>query len=368
MESVSQYYHGFNLIPGVGPLCFKKLLSYFPDLEQAWFAPLLELKRAGLEEKEARQIISARSGINPAEALQKVRQQGIKIITIQNKKYPKSLKEIYDPPALLYLKGEIKKPGNIYLSVVGTRKPTSYGRQVTFQIVGLLSQIKISIVSGLALGIDALAHQACLSFAGHTIAVLGSGIDDQSIYPRTNFKLAQRILGHGGALISEYPPGAPARKQNFPQRNRIIAGLSRGLLVIEAAERSGTSITARAALDQNRDIFAIPGSIYNPYSRGTNNLIKMGAKLVSDTQDILDELNLNLSLKTSKTIQKPSATQEEAIILKYLSQEPTHINEVIRKGKFSSGQVSTILTLLEMKGMVRNVGSGNYIINQLTNL
>jgi len=362
MEQASEYYHAFNLIPCVGPLCFKKLLSYFSEIKQAWSAPFLELKRAGLEEKIARQIITERHEINPQEEAQKIQKQEIRIITIQDKEYPKNLKQIYDPPALLYIRGEIKKPGNICLAVVGTRKPTNYGRQVTFQIVGLLGKAKISIISGLALGIDALSHQSCLDFSVHTVAILGGGIDNQSIYPRNNLNLAQRILEHNGALVSEYPPGTPPRKQHFPQRNRIISGLSRGVLIIEAAEKSGTLITARAALDQNRDIFAIPGSIYNPYSHGTNDLIKMGAKLVSGIQDILDELNLSLSLKPSEKIKVPTKSPEETLILKYLSKEPIHINTLIKKDKFAPGKVSTILTLLEMKGMVRNVGSDNYVV------
>lgn len=362
MNFETRYFHTFNLIPEIGPLRFKKLFSYFANLKEAWEAPLLELKRAGLEEKIAQKILTFRSQIDPEKELDKVKKQNIDIITLKDKDYPALLKEIYNPPALLYVRGNIKNQNGFYLAVVGTRKPSSYGRQVTFQLIGLLAQTKITIVSGLALGIDALAHQASLDFGAPTIAVLGGGCDNYSIYPRTNFGLAQKILERGGGLLSEYPPGTRPLPQNFPQRNRIISGLTLGTLVIEAGEKSGTSITARAALEQNREVFAVPGSIYSLNSRGTNNLIKMGAKLVSCVQDILDELNLDLIIKPNKKEKISPATQEEAVLLKYLSGEPIHIDELIQKTKLPSAQISPILTMMEMQGKVRNVGVGNYVL------
>lgn len=362
MNWETKYFHAFNLIPDISPLRFKRLLSYFPNLKEAFLSPLLELKRAGLEEKIAQKILTFRSQIDPEKELDRVKKQNIDIITLKDKGYPSLLKEIYNPPALLYVRGKIKNQNGFYLAVVGTRKPSSYGRQATFQLIGLLAQTKITIVSGLALGIDALAHQASLDFGAHTVAVLGGGSDDQSIYPRSNFGLAQKILERGGGLLSEYPPGTRPLPQNFPQRNRIISGLSLGTLVIEAGEKSGTSITARAALEQNREVFAVPGSIYSLNSRGTNNLIKMGAKLVSCVQDILDELNLDLIVKPAQKEDISPASQEEATLLKYLSAEPTHIDALIEKSKLSSSQISPTLTIMEMQGKVRNVGSGNYVL------
>lgn len=358
----AKYYHAFSLIPDFGPLKFKKIIHHFADLEKAWFASGTELMRAGIKEKMAEKIAKYRAQINPESEAEKISQSGVRMITIKDEAYPRLLKEIYDPPALLYARGEIKNPCPIALSVVGTRKPSTYGREVVFQLVGLLAQEKITIVSGLALGIDALAHQACLNFSGHTIAVLGGGVDNPSIYPRANWQLGQNILQKSGALISEYPPGTKPAKQNFPNRNRIISGLSQGTLIIEAGEKSGTLITARAALEQNREVFAVPGSIYNPACRGTNYLIKNGAKLVANIQDILEELNLNqITAPLSRAEIKPD-TPEEALILEHLSSEPTYIDSLTQATALPAQKISTVLTMMEMKGMVRNVGGLNYVL------
>ncbi len=358
----SKYYHAFNLIPNIGPLKFKKLIAYFKDLKKAWFAPYTEIIKSGISEEVSERICRERQNINPETEWQKLVTEGLQVLTIQDENYPPLLKEIYDPPAILYLRGEMAHLQKTSLAVVGTRKPTSYGREVTFQLVGLLTQAQINIISGLALGIDALAHQACLNFGGYTIAVLGGGVDDSSIYPRANWGLAQNIIQKGGALISEYPPGTKPLKQNFPHRNRIISGLSQGTLIIEAGEKSGTLITARAALEQNREVFAVPGSIYNPYSRGTNYLIKIGAKLVMNIQDILEELNLSVLKEIPEKQKITSDNPEEALLLQYLSFEPTYIDELTKKTKLPASRISTTLTILEMKGIVRNIGSANYVL------
>lgn len=280
-------------------------------------------------------------------------------ITIENPSYPKLLKEIYDPPKELYVWGDLRPEENYPLAVVGTRKISSYGKQITIDLVRNLTKAGLTIISGLALGVDGLAHQTCLDVNGRTIAVLGSGLN--RIYPSIHQKLAEKIVKAGGAVISEYPPETGPTKWNFPARNRIIAGMSLGVLVIEAPEASGALITARFALDFGREVFAVPGNINNQNSIGTNRLIKLGAKPVTKAEDILESFNLELALEFKKEI-KP-ASKEEAIILEILGQEPTHIDEIIRKSKLESPIVSSTLTIMEITGKVRHIGGGNYARN-----
>ena len=287
----AKFFNAFNLIDGIGPIAFKKLLAYFNSLENAWSAQLNQFTQAGLTKSVIEQIRKQRPEINPDWEMEKLAEQRIDLITIQDKNYPKLLKEIYTPPALLYIRGNLKPEDEFSLGIVGTRKLSAYGRQITPLLAADLTQAGLTIISGLAKGIDTLAHQATLQVKGRTIAVLGSGIDKETIYPFINRDLAEEI-SQNGAVISELPIGAEPLPQYFPQRNRIISGLSLGILVIEAPEKSGALITAKDALEQNRDVFAIPGHILSQNSLGPNNLIKMGAKLVSRANDILEELNI----------------------------------------------------------------------------
>ncbi len=288
------------------------------------------------------------------------RDENIGKITIRDKDYPASLKEISDPPKELYIKGKIIPQDKVAVGVVGTRKYTPYGKQVTFDIVGKLARLGITIVSGLARGIDTFAHQAALESNGRTIAVLGSGLDKASFFPPPNYYLGEKI-SQQGAVISEYPIGVHGTKFTFPQRNRIISGLSLGVVVVEAPKESGALITAALALEQNREVFAVPGSIYEKNSIGTNRLIKMGAKLVIDVEDILEELNLSHLLTTEKKKIKPD-NKEEEIILSVLSAQPTHIDEIIKKSSLTPGIVNSTLMILELKKAVRNLGKGNYVL------
>jgi len=288
------------------------------------------------------------------------KQENIRKITLQDKNYPAILKEIHNPPKELYIKGEITNQDKVAIAVVGTRKYTQYGKQVCLDIAGKLAKLGITIVSGLAKGIDTFAHQAALESGGQTIAVLGSGLDKKSFYPSTNYSLSEKI-SQQGVVISEYPPGTQGTHFTFPQRNRIISGLSLGVVVIEAPEESGALITATLALEQNREVFAIPGSIYEKNSVGTNKLIKMGAKLVTDVEDILEELNLSHLSTIEKKKIKPE-NKEEEIIFSILSGQPTHIDEIIKKSGLSAGTVNSILMILELKKAVRNLGQGNYVI------
>ncbi len=286
----AKYFNGFNLINGVGPIAFKKILNHFKSLKYAWNANINEFYKTGLNKSTIEQIKNSRPKINLDFEMEKIIREKVHLITIKDKGYPESLKEIYNPPAILYVRGNLKPEDKFALGVVGTRNLSPYGRQITPLITAELARNKLTIISGLAKGIDTLAHQTALKTRNRTIAVLGAGVDKNSIYPRANKYLAEEIT-QNGALISEYPIGTQPSRQSFPQRNRIISGLSLGVLVIEAPERSGALITAHNALEQNREVFAIPGQVFSPNSAGPNKLIKMGAKLVNETKDIIEELN-----------------------------------------------------------------------------
>ena len=361
MSSDLKYWNALNQSLKIGAIRFKKLYKYFENMEQAWHADSLELKKCGLEDKVIDYVLIKRASISPDQEMEKIEKENIRIITIKDKAYPKLLKEIYDPPALLYVKGEIKTKDDFAIGVVGTRKVSQYGKQVVPDIVQELASNKISIISGLALGVDTLAHQAAIATKGRTIAVLGSGLDRQSIYPYANRSLSE-IISQNGAVVSEYPCGTLPLKQHFPSRNRIISGLSLGTLVIEAPESSGALITTRCAIEQNRDVFAIPGNIYSQNSKGPNSIIKQGAKLITCAQDILDELNLSMATTYQQTKEIIPETKEEEILLKIISKEPIHINKIVQKSKLQAHQVNASLTMMEMKGKVRNLGAMNYVL------
>ncbi len=358
----AKYFNAFNIIGGIGPMAFKKLLDTFSSLEDAWMAPANKLAQIGLGKLIIERITEQRPKINPDLEMGKLDKEGIKLITIQDKNYPILLKEIHSPPALLYVKGEMKPKDSLGLGIVGSRQLSLYGKQTTPLLAAELAQAGLTIISGLAKGIDTLAHQAALEVGGRTIAVLGCGVDSQSVYPYFNRGLAEKIAKSGGAVISEFPIGTQPLPQHFPQRNRIISGLSKGVLVIEATEKSGALITARDALEQNRDVFALPGPIYAPNSFGPNNLIKMGAKLVSQADDILQEFNLSSSPDTPVKKEIKPDNPDEATILKHLSREPVHIDKIISLSKLSTATVSSTLIMMEIKGKVKNLGRENYIL------
>lgn len=282
----------------------------------------------------------------------------IKEITIKDNNYPEILKEIYDPPKSLFIKGSFKSEDKIAIGIVGTRNYTSYGKRVAENIAGDLAGAGITVISGLAKGIDTFAHKAALERDGRTIAVLGSAVDSKSLYPSCNQRLAEKIIKNG-AVISEYPSGTKSERWFFPQRNRIISGLSLGILVVEAPQKSGALITAACALEQNREVFAVPGPIYSENSIGTNKLIQMGAKLTTSANDILEELNLPL-LEEKKNKSKPE-NKEEKILLDVLGKEPIHIDEITKTSNLNAGVVSSTLIMLELKGLVKNLGGGHYV-------
>jgi DNA processing protein len=357
-----KYWVGFNNIPGIGRVRLGQLQSYFGNLELAWHASPGDMKKAGLDSAGLRSISQWRDKISPDAEMEKLERRHVQVLNCNDAEYPHRLKEIYDYPPVLYIKGSILPEDDWCLAVVGTRRATIYGKQVTEEIVTDLARSKITIVSGLAKGIDTIAHRSALKACGRTLAVFASGLD--IIYPAENESLAGDIIEHG-AIISEYPLGARPRAENFPRRNRILSGLSLGVLVTEADEDSGAIITARDALEQDREVFALPGSVLSPASRGTNRLIQMGeAKLVRTHTDILEELNLTAVARQIEMREILPETETESILIGHLGAEPCHIDEVCQKSGLPAAAVSSTLAMLELKGMVKQVGTMNYVLSR----
>jgi DNA processing protein len=356
-----KYLNALNKIPGVGPQKIKMLVGALGEPRKIWEAGRQELVKSGIREKLAGIILAERNKINPDEEWEKMAKEDIKMITIRDAAYPKLLQEIPSPPYILYIKGEIDFNAQPMVTIVGSRKLTSYGKQAARALARDLSQAGIIIASGMALGVDAAAHRGALDAKGKTVAVLGSSLDDKNIGPQTNFNLSREIIS-SGALISDYPVETPSTPGTFPARNRIMAGVSLGTLVIEAARKSGSLITANLALDFNREVFAVPGSVFSPASEGTNQLIKSGAKAVTCAKDILEELNIE-KIKEAEKIKKviPDSPEEEKI-LKVLSAEPLHIDKIIKLSKLETSIASATVAIMEMKGMVKDIGGQNYIV------
>jgi len=354
-----KYWVGFSLIPGIGRVRLTQLENHFGSLEKAWQAASAELKQANLDRGAIQTVTSWRPKISLEAEMEKLDRYGVKVLTYNDPSYPSRLKEIYDYPPLLYVRGSLLPQDEWCLAVVGTRRATVYGRQVTEEIVTDLAQSKITIVSGLAKGIDSVAHQAALAAGGRSIAVFACGLD--IVYPADNANLARQIIQQG-SLISEYPLGTRPKADNFPRRNRIMSGLSLGVLITEADETSGAMITAHMALEQNREVFAIPGSILSPASRGTNHLIQEGAKLVRDYTDILEELNLMNVARQMEMREAIPTSDTESLLLKHLGAEPTHVDEVCRSSGLPISTVSSTLAMMELKGLVKQLGPMSYVL------
>jgi len=354
-----RYWVGFNIVRGIGPVRLRALLDWFGDAERAWHAPSGELRRAGLDRRSLENLLAARAKLDLDRELARIAATGARTLTWESADYPRLLLEIADPPPVLYVKGTLTEEDGWAVAVVGTRRATAYGREVTRQLSTALARSGIAIVSGLARGIDAEAHRAALGAGGRTIAVLGCGIDQ--IYPPEHRKLAEEIIAHG-ALISDYPVGTRPEGKNFPPRNRIISGLSLGVLVTEAGKRSGALITAGYAGEHGRDVFAVPGNVLMRGSAGTNALIQDGAKVVLKPEDILEELNLTMVIEQAEARQVLPADETEAALLSHLSAEPTHVDEIRQQVDLPIAQVTSTLALMELKGMVRQVGGMKYIV------
>lgn len=289
--------------------------------------------------------------------------QDIKTIKITDKNYPVQLKTLSDAPKVLYYRGVLPTDDEKMVAVVGTRRSSSYGEQATFKITGDLVNAGVSIVSGMAPGIDTFAHRACVERGKRTIAILGTGLDEKSIYPQENLELSRQIVKNGGCLISEYASGTPGYLGHFPQRNRIVVALSLGVVVIEAKEKSGSLITARLAQEQKKKLFAVPGSIYTLNAKGPNKLIKAGATLVESAQDVLDVLGIETSHFAETSQDLDAATPQEAAIFAALQEESLYIDKIIEKTKLPAPIVGSTLALMEISGKIRNLGGNTYSLN-----
>jgi DNA processing protein len=355
-----RYWVGFNLVPRIGPVRVTALLNYFGDLEHAWQADVASLRAAGLPQDALEHLLYHRPRLDLDAELVKIAEHGFTVLTLESPDYPRLLRDIDFPPPVLYVRGELLPADDWAVAIVGTRHATAYGKEVARQMATGLAKNDITVVSGLALGIDGIAHRAALEAGGRTVAVLGCGLD--TIYPSSHQELAQQIE-RSGALVSDYPLGTKPEAGNFPPRNRIISGLSLGTLVVEADIKSGALITLHFALDQGRETFAIPGNIYNRLSAGTNALIRRGeAKLVTRLEDILEELNLTMVTQQSQVRAIVPETPVERTLLSCLGHEPIHLDEVVRNSGLPTATVSSTLCMMELKGMVRRVDNMSYVL------
>ena len=388
----TKYWVAWNLVPGIGRVRLGLLKEHFGSLEAAWAAPSSELRAAGLEAKAIAAFAAMRPKTSPDAEMERLHKSGVEPLSLEDPTYPERLREIYDPPAVLYVQGTIVPEDAWSITVVGTRTPSAYGREVAARLVKDLALNRVTVVSGLARGIDAVAHQTVLDCGARTIAVQACGLD--IVYPPAHTNMARRIA-ETGAVMSDYPLGTKPRAEYFPRRNRILAGLSLGTLVIEAGEKSGALITAKFANDEGREVMAVPGSILSPQARGCNRLIQDGAKAVLDVQDILEEVNVRApasrqvvqrqptqsqmplpglaqatganpngspSAVNSTPVSAPPLSQEEALLLQHLSSEPAHVDAIRRSAGLSIAAVSSTLAVLELKGLAKQVGAMNYIL------
>lgn len=365
------YYLAFSLIEGIGPVRFKLLLEYFGSAKKAWETGKLELEKIGLNQKIVGQIIEKRKTFNPESYTTLLSRKEISFITSADNDYPELLKQISDPPFVLFIKGKIIKEDVLAVGIVGTRYPTVYGREVTERIASDLAVSGVTIVSGMARGIDSIAHRGALEVGGRTIAVLGCGID--VIYPPENRQLYYDITKNG-AVVSEFPPGMLVSRGLFPARNRIISGLSRGIIVTEGAKDSGSLITAADAAKQGRDVFAVPGAITNPLSAAPLSLMKDGAKIITSAKDVLDELGIiygTLKPSFAKASEGKYANRRrfraesplEEAIFSVLVNGAMQADQLVRKLGRKTEEVLPTLTLMELGGRIKNVGGMTYALN-----
>lgn len=359
LDSKLQFWVGFSKAPGIGPARLRALLDYYGDIQAAWQANPGELRAIGLDKRSVENLVKVRQALNLDAEMEKLEKLNITVLTWDSQAYPQLLKKIPDPPPVLYIRGSLMPPDEWALAVVGTRRATTYGKECTRALVSGLVENGITIISGLAYGIDTQAHKSALESGGRTIAVLGCGVD--IIYPAENRKLGQAII-ENGALISEYPLGTNPDSGNFPRRNRIISGLSLGVLFVEGSVQSGARITTDYALEQGREVMAVPGSILRKAGSGPNYLIQNGAKLVTSVNDILEELNLTMIAQHTEARAIIPDNSTEAVLLGQLSSEPVHVDQLGEATGLPAPEIASTLTMMELKGMVRQVGGMNYIL------
>lgn len=340
-------------VQGIGPNKLRGLIAHFRTPSKVFSASQKSLVEAGkVDTKTAKKIKQHDGHAFVEHQITQLRKCDTRMVTFWDEVYPKPLKQIYDPPAILFVKGDLKPQDRFSVSIVGTRKPSNYGKRATEKLASELAGMGLTIVSGLAYGTDTLAHRFALQSGSRTLAVLGSGAD--VIYPATNQRLAEKIVD-SGALISEFPMGTQPDWKNFPRRNRIVGGLSLGTVVIEAAERSGALITASMAIEQNREVFAVPGNIDSPNSVGTNNLIKEGAKLVTSVADIIEELAARLEtyLKKPTAVADLELNGDETTLLEQLNHEQKHVDAIAASLNWNTSRVLALLLSLELKNLVK---------------
>lgn len=350
---------GLSRVSGVGPVRIRSLLDHFGRVERVWEASADELIASGLDHKSVQALIETRDGLDLDDEWARLHDRGFSLVTWDDPQYPEHLREIPAAPPVLYLWGDLAPKDRWAVAVVGTRGMTAYGHAVAQEITFALASRGITIVSGLARGIDAVAHRSALDAGGRTLAVLGSGLDQ--MYPPEHRGLAERISS-SGCVISDYPLGTQPESGNFPPRNRIISGLSRVVVVVEAGESSGALITASFAAEQGRDVFAVPGEIHSPKSRGTNRLIRDGAFPLLSADDVMEALNLELALHQEAVQRSLPANKTERQLLEAMSEDPVHIDALGAQVQLPASEVAAALALLELKGQVRQVGGMHYVL------
>ncbi len=356
----ARYWVGFNRVYGVGPAKVHALIDHFGNLDMAWNAEPGDLREAGLDRRSIENLLKARKTLDLDQEINRVEKAGARIVIWDDADYPPLLKNLPDAPPVLYIKGQLNAADREWtVAIVGTRRASAYGRQVAEMLATDLARNGITIVSGLARGIDAFAHESALKAGGRTLGVLACGIDQ--VYPPEHAKLAARIVEQG-ALLTETPCGSPPEGGNFPARNRIISGLSLGTIVVEAPATSGALITSDRALEQGREVFAVPGNIFAKTSHGTNDLLKEGATLVTSAQDVLEALNLKMVTAHSEARAVIPEDPTEAKLFALLSNDPTHIDYLVRESGLPVAQVSSTLALMELKGSVRQIAGMQYVV------
>ncbi len=362
MDKDLQYYLALSAVPDIGPYSVKKLLRHFKTPENIFNASLSELlKIDGIGRNRAEHISSFSNWTIINKTVDILNKKGIKVVRPGDQGYPSYLAQINSSPLLLYIKGDLKDEDRFSIAIVGSRKATPYGINITEKIAGELSSLGFTIVSGMARGIDTTAHKAALKEGGRTIAVLGSGMD--VVYPPENRGLMERIV-ENGAVITEFPLGTKPNRENFPIRNRLISGLSMGVLVVEATENSGSLITANYANEQGKEVFAIPGNITSDNTKGVHRLIKGGAKLVHNVNDIVEELApLLKGLIKDRKLKAVALEKDEKKVADILSSEPMHIDDIIRQSGISSNRLLTLLLNLELKGVVKQIDGKKFLLH-----
>lgn len=349
---------GLNLVKGIGSVRFKTLLDVFGRPEAAWDASPEAWMDAGFSRKIVESFQKVRQGVSLEQVWDRLQSLGVEVLTWEDGGYPSHLKEIDQPPPVLYVRGCLKPEDEWAVAIVGTRRVTAYGRQVAEEVATTLARNGVTIVSGLARGVDSIAHQAAINASGRTLAVLGSGVD--IVYPPENRRLAAQIMEQG-ALVSDYALGTQPDGLNFPPRNRLISGLSMAVIIVEAGLTSGALITAAFAAEQGRDVFAVPGNINAPQSQGTNRLIRDGAQPLLDPQDVLEALNLTMVTEQRAVRVALPTDPVEARLFQLLTHEPKHVDEIRSQADMPIETVSATLAMMELKGMVRQVGGMNYV-------